>query len=255
VNLGLSFRSQAKRFIEEATRRKRKPVKPATTSTWNYALDKWILPSLGDLPLAKVDNDTVKPLVGKMHAAGLSPKSIENYVGFIKLVVKSAKEKGRELFPRIWSNEEMNVPEIKSQRRPYFTAERVSAIISHSGDRDRALFAVLAGTGLRIGEALGLELGKHISPDCRTLDTRNSIWQGTMHTPKRTMPFARCICAVNSRRCSRSLSGIEQTAFCFGMMSEIRCLYEMSWAEACIPFWKKSSNWKSKASTDSGGFV
>ena len=29
-------------------------MKRATTSTWNYALDKWILPSLGDLPLAEV---------------------------------------------------------------------------------------------------------------------------------------------------------------------------------------------------------
>ena len=184
LNLGLSFRSQAKKFIEDATQRKRKPVKPATTSTWNYALDKWILPSLGDLPLAKVDNDTVKPLVTKMHEAGLSPKSIENYVGLIKLVVKSTKEKGRELFPRTWSNEEMDVPEIKCQRRPYFTAEMVSAIISYSCGRDRALYALLAGTGLRIGEALGLELGKHISPDCRTLDIRQSVWHGTTQAPK-----------------------------------------------------------------------
>jgi integrase len=183
-NLGLSFRDQAKTFIEDATRRKRKPVKPATTSTWNYALDKWILPSLGDLPLAKVDNDTVKPLVTKMHEAGLSPKSIENYVGLIKLVVKSARKKGRELFPRTWSKEEMDVPEIKSQRRPYFTAEMVSAIISHSVDRDRVLFALLAGTGLRIGEALGLEVGKHISPDCRTLDIRQSVWHCNTQAPK-----------------------------------------------------------------------
>jgi len=54
---------------------------------------------LGDLPLAKVDKDTAKPLVTRMHEAGLSPKSIENYVGLVKLVVKSANENGHELFP------------------------------------------------------------------------------------------------------------------------------------------------------------
>jgi integrase len=183
-NLGLSFRDQAKRFIEDATRRKRKPVKPATTSTWNYALDKWILPSLGDLPLAKVDNHTVKPLVTKMHAAGLGPKSIENYVGLIKLVVKSARNNGQELFPRKWSNEEMDVPEIKNQCRPYFTAEMVSAIISHADERERVLYILLAGTGLRIGEALGLEVDKHISTDFRTLDIQQSVWRAAVQTPK-----------------------------------------------------------------------
>ncbi len=183
-NLGMTFRSQAKRFIEDATRRKRKPVKPATTSTWNYALDKWILPHLGDLPLATVDNYTVKPLVTKMDEAGLSAKSIENYVGLIKLVVKSARDNGRELFPRKWSNEEMDIPEIKNQRRPYFTAEMVSAIISHADEQGRVLYALLGGTGLRIGEALGLEVGKHISQDFRTLDVQQSVWRAAVQTPK-----------------------------------------------------------------------
>lgn len=184
INLGMTFRNQAKKFIEGAAIRKRKPVKPATISTWNYALDKWILPHLGELPLATVDNDTVKPLVTKMHDSGLSAKSIENYVGLIKLVVKSAKENGRELFPREWSNEEMDIPEIKNQRRPYFTAEMVSAIISSADGRQRVLYALLAGTGLRIGEALGLEVGKHISADFRTLDVQQSIWRAAVQTPK-----------------------------------------------------------------------
>jgi integrase len=184
INLGMTFRSQARQFIEDATRRKRKPVKPATVSTWNYALDKWILPHLGDLPLATVDNDTVKPLVTKMDEAGLSPKSIENYVGLIKLVVKSAREKGRELFPRKWSNEDMDTPEVKNQRRPYFTAEMVSAIISQADECERVLYALLGGTGLRIGEALGLEVGRHISTDFRTLDVQQSVWRASVQTPK-----------------------------------------------------------------------
>jgi integrase len=60
----------------------------------------------------------------------------------------------------------------------------VSAIISNSGARERVLFALLAGTGLRIGEALGLEIGKHISRDCRTLDVRQSLWHSTLQAPK-----------------------------------------------------------------------
>jgi integrase len=78
----------------------------------------------------------------------------------------------------------MDVPEIKSQRRPYFTAEMVSAIISYTSSRERVLYALLAGSGLRIGEALGLEVGKHISPDCHVLDVRQSVWRTTVQAPK-----------------------------------------------------------------------
>jgi integrase len=46
------------------------------------------------------------------------------------------------------------------------------------------LCALLAGSGLRIGEALGLELGKHISKDCRTLCVRQSVWEGVTQKPK-----------------------------------------------------------------------
>jgi integrase len=39
-------------------------------------------------------------------------------------------------------------------------------------------------TGLRIGEALGLEVGKHTSTDFRTLDVQQSVWRATVQTPK-----------------------------------------------------------------------
>ena len=46
--------------------------------------------------------------------------------------------------------------------------------------------ALLGGSGPRIGEALGLELGEHISNDCRTLYVRQSVWDGVIQKPKTT---------------------------------------------------------------------
>jgi integrase len=60
----------------------------------------------------------------------------------------------------------------------------VSTIISSADGRERVLYTLLAGTGLRIGEALGLEVGKHISADFRTLDVQQSVWRDTVQTPK-----------------------------------------------------------------------
>lgn len=39
------------------------------------------------------------------------------------------------------------------------------------------------GSGLRVGEALGLEI-KHLSLDCRTITVEQSCWEGDIQTPK-----------------------------------------------------------------------
>jgi integrase len=71
-----------------------------------------------------------------MTAAKLSSKTIVNYTQVMKLVVASAvNENGDQIHPRVWNNDFAGVPI----------------------DRYRVLFALLAGTGLRIGEALGLK--------------------------------------------------------------------------------------------------
>jgi len=48
----------------------------------------------------------------------------------------------------------------------------------------KVLFALLAGTGLRIGEALGLKLDEHLSDDFSTIRVRQSVWRGSVQTPK-----------------------------------------------------------------------
>ena len=45
------------------------------------------------------------------------------------------------------------------------------------------LFALLAATGLRIGEALGVKL-TDFGPNCRVLHVRRSIWRGKEQEPK-----------------------------------------------------------------------
>ena len=56
--------------------RKRKPLAPSTIPTWAYALDKWINPTIGDLPLEAINYATLKTLVTKMDEGGLSAKSV-----------------------------------------------------------------------------------------------------------------------------------------------------------------------------------
>jgi integrase len=181
---GTTFREQAKWFLNHSMNRKRNPVKPATVRTWEMCVNKWLNPHFGDAPLASINNATVKTLVAKMHEAGLSPKSILNYVGLVKLVVDSAiDENGEQLFPRKWNHEFIDLPIVEKQHQPTFTSATVGAIVEKAYGQERVLFALLAGTGLRIGEALGLEV-KHLSSDCKTITVEQSCWEGTIQTPK-----------------------------------------------------------------------
>ena len=59
----VTFREQAKIYLQTAVSRKRNPLRD--TVSIEGAMNKWIYPEIGDLPLAFVDNLTVKPLVEK----------------------------------------------------------------------------------------------------------------------------------------------------------------------------------------------
>jgi integrase len=184
TNVGTTFREQATWFLNHSVNRKRRPAKPATVENWQYCVDKWLNPNIGDVPLASVNNGTVKALVGVLHAANLSPQTMKTYTNLVKLIVGSAiDENGDQLFPRKWNNEFIDLPVIEKQKQPTFTHETMAAIVEKASGQDQVLYALLAGSGLRIGEALGLEI-KHTSTDCRTITVEQSAWGSTLQTPK-----------------------------------------------------------------------
>ena len=105
VNLGVTFRKQAEWFLDHVKTRKRRPIKPATATSWASHLT-WIKSVLGEMPLASVNNLAVKELVSQMAVAGFSPKTMHNYVQVVKMVVASAvNEQGEEIYPRKWNHE------------------------------------------------------------------------------------------------------------------------------------------------------
>jgi integrase len=181
---GVTFREQAKWFLNHSVNRKRHPVKQATITTWQNCTDKWLNPNLGDLLLGIINNATVKTVVAKMNEAGLSPKTISNYIGLVKLVLASAiDENGEELFPRKWNHEFLDIPLVETQHQPTFTPEQMTAIVQKATGQEQILYALLAGAGLRVGEAFGLEV-KHLSSDFRTITVEQSCWEGDIQTPK-----------------------------------------------------------------------
>ena len=181
-----TFKQQADVWLDSLAKRTRKPVKPATIAGWQQALNAWLTPHIGDKLLADVSNKVLRELVGKMVAANLSPKTIVNYTQVVKLVVASAvNEDGDQIHPRVWNSAFVGIPIVDKtkQRRPTVTQTELEEILTSVKDRYRVLFALLAGTGLRIGEAVGLKT-TDFGPECRILHVNRSVWGGEEQAPK-----------------------------------------------------------------------
>jgi integrase len=212
---GVTFREQAKWFLNYAVNRKRRPAKPATVSNWRYCVDKWLNPHIGELPLASINNSTVKALVAKMHDAKLSAQTMTTYVNLVKFVIGSAiDDNGEQLFPRKWNNDFIDLPVIENQKQPTFTPEVMTAIVQNATGQIQVLYALLAATGLRIGEALGLEV-RHFSADFRTITVEQSCWQKSIQTPKTKSAYRQIDVCTAVATLLKQFIGKRQSGFLF----------------------------------------
>src|ERR1700720_1493088 len=188
----ITFKKQARWWLDEmragriVSRKKRTPIKLATLAGYQAAVN-WLNESIGSTPLADIKNEVAKQLVIRMRAAYLADKTIVNYFQVVKAAVASAvSSEGEQLYPRNWNFHFIGLPVVdeKKQRKPSLTASEVDQILARAKGRYRVLFALLGGTGLRIGEALGLKIGDHLSGDFSTIRVRQSVWRGSVQTPK-----------------------------------------------------------------------
>jgi integrase len=168
----MTFKAQAETFLSSIQNRRRNPARVATVKAYRSFLNVHILPLIGEKQLKDVENGTLKGLVVELAKAGLKPASITSIVSVVKQVVGSAvDENGNQLYPRKWNNDFLDLPVIKlgEQDAPIVPVRKLQEALRRAEGQDKALYALLAGTGLRVGEAMALMVG----PD----DGKNSFWQ------------------------------------------------------------------------------
>jgi hypothetical protein len=164
----VTFKEQSSHWLKRIRNRKRKPIAPSTIEEWERILTKRINPQIGDCPISDVNNTVLKKLVATMVKEGLSAKTIDNYVQVPKMVVASVTDKdGNKVYPRTWNHDFIDLPlvEKEKQNTPTFSAEVMTGLALWKSPPERMIFVLCGAAGLRIGEALGIEIDKHISPD------------------------------------------------------------------------------------------
>jgi len=174
---GITFREQSTFWMKQSQTRKRKPIRGRTAVSIQGALDKWILPAIGDLQVGSVDNLSVKPLIERMCNSGLRPRTVNKYIEYVKQAVESVKApNGEPVYNRKWNAETMDLPivEYSEQKRPSLKAKAISDLISGSSGQEQALYVLLAATGMRISEALAVETG-HFINEGRTIKVEQQV--------------------------------------------------------------------------------
>jgi integrase len=128
--------------------------RPATLSIVDNALDRHILPKLGNRPVSSLRRTDVQGLI-KGVSETLAPRSTRNVYDTLSRVMAAA------VHDRVISHSpcvKIALPPVEAGEVVPPSAETVAALAGAVPGRYRALVVLLAGTGLRIGEALGLEV-------------------------------------------------------------------------------------------------
>jgi integrase len=186
----ITFRSQAAWWLSEIasgrlkSRQKNKRgqrIRVSTLDAYTTAV-AYLNEKIGDRTLATFDNGEMKELISTMEAETrengerrFTPKTIVNYYLIAAAVFATAKDrKGKQLFPRQWDLNYIGLPAVdkKTQKTPTLEATEIETILAAAKKLYRVLYCLLAGSGLRISEALGLEIGKHFSADCSIVYVR-----------------------------------------------------------------------------------
>jgi len=105
------------------------------------------------------------------------------------------------LFPRTWDSDFIDLPVVdpRQQHTPTVSREQIEGALTTSNDTFRCLIACLAGSGLRINEALAIRLDDPQSPHTvfdpasSTIHVRRGLWRGREQDSTKTPSAVRSV--------------------------------------------------------------
>lgn len=132
-------------------------IKPTTARQALSHLRTHVLPVFGQVPVRSISVQAVQILVVELQRKNLSGVTIHHIIRTFHNVLKFAKVWG--FVATIFDVKALSMPKtVKRKESRCFTAAEANAIIAGSDDPHATLWAVLALTGCRIGEALALRV-------------------------------------------------------------------------------------------------
>jgi len=174
----VTFSEQADWWLDWLQTRNNKPIPETSVPTIRSAIEKWLNPYVGNLPLSEVGNGALKAIVKKM-VGKLSPKSQRTYIGYAKQIRKSLiDDEGEPIYPITWNNDFIDLPPVvkREQRREKLSAEEIEKLIASEEQKwVHAVFVLCAASGMRIAEILAIDIGTCLPPDCSMILVKQQV--------------------------------------------------------------------------------
>lgn len=150
------FEEYAPRWLDTYRGRTSRGLSERTRRTYRRDIERWAIPYFRGYRLEEVEPPDVRAFIGHLEAKGLRPASIRAIVAPLKAMYATAVEDGV-----VRSNPTVNVRigtdrDTEGREARALTRAELARLLDNLPERWRLLFELLAHTGLRISEAIGL---------------------------------------------------------------------------------------------------
>jgi integrase len=168
----------------------RATVKPRTAASYRQMVDLHILPTLGDIKIRQLQKGRIKNLLAEKLNRGLSRNSVRIIHATLRAMLNAAADDGviaANPAAKLGRQLRLVVPaETRQEQIKALTKNQLSAFFqaaAQSTPRYHPLFLTLALTGMRLGEALGLQWDD-LQLDAGEIRIARAISNGDVQLPK-----------------------------------------------------------------------
>ena len=154
--------------------------KPRGVETTESHLRAHIIPELGGIPLSRLDALRVQEFINKV-TSGRNGKTVENIVLTLTGILHAMHKLDKSIVAINFSD--LTLPEKEKPKPKFLSGREIKKLIKASRGVFRTILMVLALSGMRINEVLGLRV-EDIDFENRVIHVTKSAYNGTLGTPK-----------------------------------------------------------------------
>lgn len=183
-----SFDEYARDWVKHCQGRTSRGLDADTRREYAAVVERHLIPHFGATPIRDIERRDVNALIAKLQKARLSPASVAKYLAPLRAMFGDAVE-NHDITANPALGLKINAKarrtaEDEPQRAKNMTRAELAAVLNAIPEAHRLPFELMAYTGCRISEALGLDWGDITFGDQPTVQFARQWYRGTLKAPK-----------------------------------------------------------------------
>lgn len=176
-----TFKAYAEKWLEGLS-----GLKPSTAREYRSAVRHNLVPAFGEQPIGSLSVTEVNAYLAKREGT-LKPKTLRNHLALLHRLFEDAQEAGHLAVNRLHKSRALRRPKALRPEDEgeveILDATEVNRLLDKIEAHYVPLYVTLVSTGMRLGEALGLQWGD-IDWSAQQIRIRRSLWKGEYYLPK-----------------------------------------------------------------------